>query len=174
MLKQDSRRTSEEKSGASQQKPDKERVRYFNHAADKIAKPLIGTTFHFGQIGGFDSADVKILSFNDRTQACNLPNHNQSFTIVMNVRRIQEDLNPGEKPGTRVWEGLLFIEGKYDKDNKFQKCSVKLYPGKWPDTRFDHAIEFKANDKQIEKLFVKPAENTWSNLMKKVPTSKNK
>ena len=95
--------------------PDPKRVEYFDRAASAIAKQMHGKKFHFGDIGVLKNSDIIVEKFVDRSHSCNLPNSNDAFAVILSVRRAQEDLNRGEKAGSRLWHGSLFIEAKYNK-----------------------------------------------------------
>ena len=62
----------------------------------------------------------------DRNQAINRTQYPvNELNLFFKIRRVQEDLNQGEKPGTRIWRGGLeisanFINGKISPNPKVE------------------------------------------------------
>jgi hypothetical protein len=105
---------------------DPKRIAFFDGLAKQISSKIVGKTFPFGKIGVFDNSSIKIESYEDRNQAINRTQYPvKELNLFFKIRRIQEDLNQGEKPGTRVWRALLeitanFINGKISPNPKVE------------------------------------------------------
>jgi len=111
----------------SQQQIDPNRQKYFDALAQQITSKLIGKKIWFNQIGVLENGQsVTIKSYADRSHYHDIVNEPLTdFNVVFNVTRDKEDLYKSEKPGTRVWQGKLFI--KLDLKNPNTPI-VELYP----------------------------------------------
>lgn len=91
---------------------DPNRKKYFDSLAQQITSKLIGQKIWFNQIGVLEGGQsVTIKSYVDRSHVADLVNEPlKEFTVVFNVTRDKEDLYKSEKPGTRVWQGYVFIK----------------------------------------------------------------
>jgi hypothetical protein len=109
---------------------DPKRVTYLNDVANKISSKLVGKKMFFGDIGVLDNTTILVKKYMDRSQAQNLKNNPvKEFNLYYYVRRVEEDLNRNEKPGTRIWMGALSIDAKYDNQgNLIGNPIVTLYP----------------------------------------------
>lgn len=126
--------------------PDPKRVQYFDNLTNQISSKLLGKKILFGKIGVFDNASIIIEKYADRNHAVNLKDEQvENFSIMFYVRRVEEDLYPNEKPGTRVWRGLVDITVNYNESGGFGTLEVTLFPGKGEDIKFDTRINATAN-----------------------------
>jgi hypothetical protein len=109
---------------------DPKRIAFFDGLASQISSKIVGKTFPFGKIGVLDNTSIKIESYDDRNQAINMTGSPvKELNLFFKIRRIQEDLNQGEKPGTRVWRGGLeitanFINGKISPNPKVELWGI--------------------------------------------------
>jgi len=110
---------------------DPQRITYFDNLASQISSKIVGKTFPFGKIGVLDNTSIKIESYDDRNQSINLAGKPVTeLNLFFKIKRIQEDLYQGEKPGTRVWRGELeitanFINGKISPNPKVELWGIK-------------------------------------------------
>jgi hypothetical protein len=104
------------------------KVKFFDSLANNISSKLINKKLYFGNIGVLGDSSITIKSYDDRNQSINLVNEPvNELNLYFNVVRDKEDLNAGEKPGTRVWSGLLGISATFKNGVISKNPVVELY-----------------------------------------------
>ncbi len=108
---------------------DPKRIAFFDGLAKEISSKIVGKTFPFGKIGVLDNSSILVQKYMDRNHAINLTGSQvKELNLYFNVRRVQEDLYPNEKKGTRVWTGLLSITANFVNGKISPNPLVVLYP----------------------------------------------
>jgi hypothetical protein len=109
--------------------PDPKRIAFFDNLAKQISTKIVGKKYFFGKIGVLDNTSIIVKRYEDRNHAINLPGYPvKEFNLWFLVRRVEEDLYRGEKPGTRVWTGLLSITANFVNGKLSPNPLVELYP----------------------------------------------
>jgi hypothetical protein len=109
--------------------PDPKRIAFFDNLAKQISTKIVGKKYFFGKIGVLDNTSIIVKRYEDRNQAINLPGYPvKEFNLYFLVRRVEEDLYKNEKPGTRVWTGLLSINANFVNGRISPNPLVELYP----------------------------------------------
>ena len=121
---------------------DPKRVTFFNNLTNEISKKIINKKILFGKIGVFDNASIIIQKYADRDHSVNLEGEQVTkFSIMYYVRMAEEDLYKSEKPGTRIWSGILDIEATYNVSGGLNpKPNITLYPVKDGTPNFSNPI----------------------------------
>jgi hypothetical protein len=110
---------------------DPQRVAFFDGLAKQISSKIIGKTFPFGKIGVLDNSSIVVQKYMDRNHAINLTGEPvKELDLFFAIRRVQEDLYPNEKKGTRIWTGGLsitanFINGKISSNPKVELWGMR-------------------------------------------------
>ena len=105
------------------------RVKFFDTLANNISSKLIGKKLYFGNIGVLGNTSITIKSYGERNQNINFQGMEvKDFVLFFNVVRDKEDLNAGEKPGTRVWSGELEVRAEFKNGVISKNPIVNLYP----------------------------------------------
>jgi hypothetical protein len=108
---------------------DPKRIAFFDGLAKQISSKIIGKKYLFGKIGVLDNTSIIVTRYVDRNHAINLAGYpTKELNLFFNVRRVEEDLNRGEKAGTRVWTGLLQISANFVNGKISPNPVVELYP----------------------------------------------
>ena len=104
------------------------RVKFFDTLANNISSKLIGKKFYFGKVGVLEGTSITIKSYEDRNQSINLQGEQvKDLGLYFNVTRVEEDLNPYEKKGTRIWSGMLEIRAEFKNGVISKNPVVNLY-----------------------------------------------
>jgi hypothetical protein len=128
----------------SQGGPSPQRRAYFDNLAKQIASTIVGKKYFFGDIGVLDGSSIIVKKYVDRNYAIDLPGEPvKELSLFFDVRRVEEDLFPGEKPNTRVWNGMLEVTASFVNGKISKNPIVNLYPNF--NGNVDFAKEMKAN-----------------------------
>jgi hypothetical protein len=108
---------------------DPKRIAFFDNLAKQISSKIVGKKYFFGKIGVLDNTSIIVKSYGDRNHAINMSNYPvKEFNLYFYVRRVEEDLYPNEKKGTRIWTGLLSITANFENGKISQNPVVELFP----------------------------------------------
>jgi hypothetical protein len=120
------------------------RAKFFDDLTNKISSKLIGKKIPFGKIGVLDGTSLIIQKYADRNHAVNLKGEQvNDFDIMFYVRRAEEDLNRSEKPGTRIWTGIISIRANFGPSGAISNPDVTLYPVLNGQPKFDENSRMK-------------------------------
>lgn len=107
---------------------DPKRIAFFDGLAKQISSKIVGKTFPFGKIGVLDNTSILVQKYMDRNHAINLTGKPvKEFNLFFVIGRVQEDLNPHEKKGTRVWTGAIQVSAKFINGKLSSNPSVELW-----------------------------------------------
>jgi hypothetical protein len=107
---------------------DPKRIAFFDGLAKQISSKIVGKTFPFGKIGVLDNTSILVQKYMDRNQAINRTQYPvNELNLFFAIRRVQEDLYPNEKKGTRVWTGAIQVSAKFINGKLSSNPSVELW-----------------------------------------------
>ena len=107
---------------------DPQRIAFFDSLAKQISSKMVGKTFPFGKIGVLDNTSIVVQKYMDRNHAINTTGQPvKELNLFFTVRRVQEDLYPNEKKGTRVWTGAIQVSAKFINGKISSNPSVELW-----------------------------------------------
>jgi hypothetical protein len=108
---------------------DPKRIAFFDNLAKQISSKIVGKTLPFGKIGVLDNTTIVVQKYMDRNHAVNLSGYPvKEFNLFFSVRRVQEDLYKGEKPGSRgIWTGAVQISGTFNNGKLSPRPIVELW-----------------------------------------------
>ena len=107
---------------------DTRKQSYYENITKQITSRVLGKKILFGKIGVLDNTNLIFQKYADRSHANDVQGKSYpNFSIMFYVRRVEEDLNQGEKPGTRVWKGILDIEANFV-NGQLSEPKLTLYP----------------------------------------------
>lgn len=108
---------------------DPKRIAFFDNLAKQISTKIVGKKYFFGKIGVLGDSSIVVKNYTDRNHAINLSGQPvKEFNLYFNVRRVEEDLYKNEKPGARVWTGLLSVSANFVNGRISPNPIVELYP----------------------------------------------
>jgi len=107
---------------------DTRKQSYYENITKQITSRVLGKKIPFGKIGVLDNTNLIFQKYADRSHANDVQGRSYpDFSIMFYVRRVEEDLNRGEKPGTRVWKGILDIKANFV-NGQLSEPKLTLYP----------------------------------------------